>query len=473
MTPRSTSPHRMTRRVLGVRALSLSGALAAAATSACAPTTTDTTPNTSTLTGKIRFYTRGGEVETRGQSDILIPTFKKVAPNVTVEHEIFTAADANDSYTLKLYALYAAGTPPDVFGFGQNYFGFWARGMLADLTPFINRDKFDLNQFHVGLPDKFKVKGKYYGIPQLTTFGTLLFYNKNLFDQAGIKVPTTDWDDKTWTFDVMLDYAKRLTQRSGEPDAIYGLNYSPGNPHGHAWLWGGDTFLPEHYTEGIAQRTTIDSPQSVEGHQFAQDIRWKHRVTPRAGTDPTTGVSFLNGRYAMDVNGGWNFWGYTVIKDFKWGVAAIPHSVTNKNPNYNDFWELSSESKSKEIGWQFIKHLSNPDVQREYVTLTGTPPTHKSAMDAWYKRFENSQLAMTRADIEKVTQGAINPKRSQENPDHTIIEWSKISALHTPNVNTPLNMNQGTARELLGKAKPLYDSATREIYEQFKGKTPN
>src|SRR5687768_14078616 len=177
MTARSTSAQSITRRVLGVRTLSLSGALAAAATSACGLATTDTTPNTSTLTGKIRFYTRGGEVETRGQSDILIPTFKKVAPNVTVEHEIFTAADANDSYTLKLFALYAAGTPPDVFGFGQNYFGFWARGMLADLTPFINRDKFDLNQFHVGLADKFKVKGKYYGIPQLTTFGTLLFYN--------------------------------------------------------------------------------------------------------------------------------------------------------------------------------------------------------------------------------------------------------------------------------------------------------
>jgi multiple sugar transport system substrate-binding protein len=120
------------------------------------------------LTGRIVFYTRGGEVETRGQAEILIPSFKRVAPNVEVVHEVF-AAQAGESYTTKLYAMYAAGSPPDVFGFGQNYMGFWARGMLADLTPLINRDKYDLNQFLPGLADKFKVKGKYYGIPQLTT----------------------------------------------------------------------------------------------------------------------------------------------------------------------------------------------------------------------------------------------------------------------------------------------------------------
>jgi len=457
-----------------VRALGLVGAssIATALTACGGPGEGGVAPKAGGLSGKVRFYTRGGDVETKGQAEIMIPTFKKVAPNVEVVHEIFTAANADDSYTLKLYALYAAGTPPDIFGFGQNYFGFWARGMLADLTPLINRDKFDLNQFHTGLPDKFKIKGKYYGIPQLTTFGTLLFYNKSLFDQAGLKYPTVDWDDKTWTYDVLLDYARKLTKKEGEPDATYGLAYSVAAPHMHAWLWGGDAFLPEHYAEGIAQRTTIDSPESVEGHQFVQDIRHKYRTTPRP-TDPTTGINFINGRYGMEVNGGWNFWGFTVIKDFKWGVAALPTKVTNKNSNYNDFFELSSGSTNKEAAWAFIKHLASVEVQRDYVTLTGTPPTLKAAMDAWYKRFENSQLAMTRAEIEKVTQGAIQPKRSQENADHTIIDWSKVSGLHGPNINTPLINNQGSAKELLTKAKPIYDSTAKELYEQYRGKTPN
>ena len=180
----------MTRRMFGERVIGLAGAgVLGGALAACGTVAGTTTPKVSDVKGKVVFYTRGGDVETRGQAEIMIPTFKKVAPSVEVVHEVFQAANPDDSYTLKLYALYAANTPPDVFGFGQNYMGFWARGMLADLTPLISRDKYDLNQFLPGLPDRFKVKGKQYGLPQLTTFGTLIFYNKALFDQAGVKYP--------------------------------------------------------------------------------------------------------------------------------------------------------------------------------------------------------------------------------------------------------------------------------------------
>jgi multiple sugar transport system substrate-binding protein len=460
-----------TRRALAGRVAALSALTGAGA--ACAPAGTAGEPGAAQkggLAGRVVFYTRGGEVETRGQQEILVPTFKKEAPDVEVSHEIFSASSPDDSYTLKLYALYAAGSPPDVFGFGQNYYGFWARGMLADLTPRISRDKVDLGQFHAGLPDKLKIHGKHYGLPQLTTFGTLLFYNKSLLQNAGIPFPPTDWDDKSWTFDAMLDAARKLTKNPGEPDAVYGLNYSVQGPHSHAWLWGGDTFLPEHYTDGIAQRTLLDSPESGDGHQFTQDIRWKYQVSPRPGTDPTTGISFLTGRYALEVNGGWNFWGFTVIKDFAWGAAALPTKATNKNCNYNDFWELSSQSKNPDAAWAFIKHLTTPDTQREYSRLTGTPPTTKAAMDVWYQRYEG---IIPRAELEKVTQGAISSKRSQESGDHVLIDWSKLTQFYTPNVTTPLLANQGSAKDLLSRAKPGFDAVIKEIYDTYKGKTPS
>jgi multiple sugar transport system substrate-binding protein len=473
MTPHSpsrpTGPTGPTRRDLLGRAVACAGAAVA-----CTPGEglQDAAPRTGPaagLGGRVVFYTRGGEVETRGQAEILIPTFKTVAPNVEVTHEVFSAASPDDSYTLKLFALYAAGSPPDVFGFGQNYFGFWARGMVADVTQLIRRDRVDLNQFHPGLPDKFKIKGKYYGLPQLTTFGTLLFYNKTLFGNAGVPFPTLDWEDKSWTFDAMLDAARKLTRNPGQADATYGLNYSIQGPHMHAWLWGGDAFLPEHWADGIAPRTILDSAESADGHQFTQDIRWKYQVTPRPGTDPTTGISFINGRYAMDVNGGWNFWGFTVIKDFQWGVAALPTRVSNKNCNYNDFWELSSQSRNADASWAFIKHLVAPETQREYTRLTGTPPTSRAAMDVWYQRYDG---LIPRADIEKVTQGAINPRRSQESGDHVLIDWTRLSQFYTPNVTTPLLANQATARDILSRARPGYDAIAREIHETFMGKTP-
>jgi multiple sugar transport system substrate-binding protein len=457
-----------TRRALGARA----AALAAGAAAACTPgggAGAPAPPAGGGLNGRLVFYTRGGEVETRGQTEILIPTFKRVAPSVEVSHEVFSASNPDDTYTLKLYAMYAAGAPPDVFGFGQNYYGFWARGMVADLTARISRDRFDLGQFHTGLPDKFRINGKYYGLPQLTTFGTLLFYNKTLFQNAGIPFPTVDWDDKAWTFDVMLDNARRMTRNPGEADAVYGLSFSVQGPHTQAWLWGGDAFAPEHWKEGIAQRTLLDSPESAAGHQFTQDIRWKYQCSPRPGTDPTTGINFISGRYAMEVNGGWNFWSFSVIKDFPWGAAAIPTRVTNKNCNYNDFWELSSGSRNPDAAWAFIKHVASAEVQREYSRLTGTPPTVKAAMDVWYERYAS---VMPRADLERLTQGAINPTRSNESGDHVLIDWTRLSQYYTANVNTPLLANQGAARDVLGAAKPGYDAIAREIYDTYKGKTP-
>jgi multiple sugar transport system substrate-binding protein len=423
--------------------------------------------------GKVVFYTRGGDVETRGQQEILIPTFKQAAPNVTVEHAIFAAAGPDETYITKLYAMWSAGEPPDVWGFGGNYFTYWARGLCADLLPLINRDKFDLGQFHKGLPDMFRIKGKQYGLPQLTTFGTLLFYNKNLFDEAAIKPPPVDWEDRSWTMDAALEIARKLVKSPGEPTAVYGLNFGPWMPHTGAWFFGGDAFLPEHYKDSIAPATKLDSAESLAVHQFAQDLRWKQRYAMRAGdasvSQPGKGA-FTSGRLAMDLNGGWNFWGYGGVQtDFRWAAAALPVKASNKNPNYNDFWIMAKQSKNVEATWAFMKHLTSAEVQARYSDFTGTPPTNRGALDAWFKKNER---IMPRSDLEKVTQGAIDPKRSIESPDHTFLDFTRLDQLYNREIRDPIYRNEGTPREVIAKGKPAYDALVREIYDQWQGKLP-
>src|SRR5581483_905217 len=147
-------------------------------------------------------------------------------------------------------------------------------------------------------------------------------------------------------------------------------------------------------------------------------------------------------------NGGWNFWGFTVIKDFKWGAAALPYQANNKNVNYNDQWEMSSQTKEVEAAWQFIKHVASPEVQRQYSDLTGTPPTTKAAIDTWYKRYEG---IMTRAELEKVTQGAIDPKRSQESAGQLLFDWEDLRRYNSRRGSTPLNPKGGTAKDFLAE----------------------
>ena len=425
------------------------------------------------LKGKIVFYARGGEVETKGQAEIFIPTFASVAPNVKVEHAVFAKSAPDETYATKLYAMQSSGDPPDVWGFGLNYYAYWARGMCADLTPYIARDRFDLGQFLKGLPEIFRIKGKQYGLPQLTTLGTLLFYNQKLFDEAGLKRPPVDWEDRSWTVDAMLEAAGKLTKDAGETTAVYGLAFFPEMPHNGAWMWGGDAYLPEHYKDSIAPATKLDSQESIAVHQFVQDLRWKYHYTQRKGDPPVNQPgrgAFQAGRLAMNVSPGWTFWLNSVIEDFPWAAAALPIKASNKNANFNDFWIMSRQSKNPDAAWAFLRHLTSADVQARYSDLTGTPPTNRDAMDAWYRKYERF---MPRADLEKVTQGAIDTKRSVENPDHTFLDYPRIDEAYVREVENPLLNNEGAAREVIAKAKPVVDSLVKEIHDQWKGKLPS
>ena len=463
----TTKQRGTSRRKLGAVMAGASGAVALAACGAGGtPNGGGAAPGPSKLAGRVVLLARGNEVELSGQRDILIPTFKQVAPEVEIVHEVVTGGTG--PYNEKLITMWTGGSPPDVWGFGMNYMAYWARNMVADLTPLITRDKFDMEAFLPGLSDKFKVKGKQYGLPQATTFGTLLFYNKNLFDNAAVKLPPVDWEDKSWTYDALMDAAKRLTKNAGTSEAVYGLTYAPQLPTQVVWSFGGDAFRPEHYTDGIAQSSLLDTPASVSGHEFLQDIAWRDHVTLQTGKDPNVG-DFTKGRIAMLVQGGYNLWGFSTIKDFTWGAAALPAKASNKNVNYNDFWELARESKNRDAGWAFLKHVTSPDVQKQYVQLTGTPPTTKGAVDAWYKRHET---LMPRAQLEKLTQGAIDPKRSQESPDHLLIDWSRFDEYYKKEVRDPINRNEGRPREVITRAKPGYDALMLEVYNTWKGKTP-
>jgi ABC-type glycerol-3-phosphate transport system substrate-binding protein len=467
-SPRRGGPTATRRLVLG--GLGTSGAtalLAACGAGTASPGAGGAAAKPSKLAGKIVLLARGNEVELAGQRDILIPAFKQAAPEVEVVHEVVTGGTG--PYNEKLLTLWTGGSPPDVWGFGMNYMAYWARGMVADLTPLITRDKFDVEQFMPGLADKFKVKGKQYGLPQQTSFGTLLFFNKQLFDSAGIKHPPVDWDDKSWTLDAMMDAARKLTKNPGTSEAVYGLSYAPQLPTQLAWHFGGDVFRPEHYTDGIAQSSLLDSPASVSAHEFYQDVAWRDHVSQQTGKDPSVG-DFTRGRIAMLVQDGFNFWSFTTIKDFAWGAAALPTKASNKNVNYNDFWELGKSSQNPEAGWAFLKTVTSPDVQKQYSQLTGTPPTTKAAVDTWYKRYE---AIMPRAQLEKLTQGAIDPKRTQESPDHLLIDWSRFDEYYKREVRDPINRNEGRPREIITRAKPGYDALMLDVYNSWKGKTPS
>src|SRR5690349_2869021 len=232
--------------------------------------------------GKVVWLVRSTPQENKGQETVFEPMIKEKLPATQIERIIVPSPQ----YIPKINSMAAASDQLDIWGFGGNYFDYWARGLPADLTGYIKGDSWDVDKyFQAGLMDIFKVKGKYYGLSQLTTFGSILAFNRDMFDAAGLKPPPVSWDDTSWTVDKMLEYSLKLAKNVGKPDATYGVNATLWAPMtSYAYMFGGDAWLPEHYTNTIAPKTNLNSDAVIEGHQWVQDLTWKHKVMPDPGT---------------------------------------------------------------------------------------------------------------------------------------------------------------------------------------------
>ena len=89
-----------------------------------------------------------------------------------------------------------------------------SNGQVEDLMPYIERDGVDLS-IYSGAAEKLSINNQIFGLPFRNDLW-LLFYNKDLFDKAGVAYPT---DDMTW--DDWAQMCKEMTSGSGT-EKVYG-----------------------------------------------------------------------------------------------------------------------------------------------------------------------------------------------------------------------------------------------------------
>ena len=110
----------------------------------------------------------------------------------------------------------------------------------------------------------------------MSPVSSLIWYNVDFFEQAGLPLLPVDWDDPSWTWDAMEDYAKKLTKLT--PDGRFetagvsiGLNGNIESPM-FANLWGGDWFDEETHRTGIPNKSTIASPENILAYEKAVEL---------------------------------------------------------------------------------------------------------------------------------------------------------------------------------------------------------
>ena len=135
--------------------------------------------------------------------------FQEVRPDVNVQIDIISGDRPQSQLT-----MIAGGNPPDVLYLNDWFqYQFANKGLLLDVSNYIQRDSFDFTPYMQEAVDANKYKGKMTAMP-FEVSDAAVVYNKKLFDEAKVPYPTTDVNDKNWNWESMVEAAKALTDEA-------------------------------------------------------------------------------------------------------------------------------------------------------------------------------------------------------------------------------------------------------------------
>jgi multiple sugar transport system substrate-binding protein len=331
--------------------------------SSSSQTVTNTTTSGSTEAGPVTLtWAMWGSPEE-------IATHQKVADAFMADHpdiKIKIMSAPWGDYFTKIQTLWASGDTsqiPDVL-FITPVNTYAAQGVLEDLSPYIEKSGTDLKDYWPSLMDFGTYLGKVYGLPRDAGL-EVLYYNKDLFDKAGISYPTDDW-----TWDDLRAAAEKLTVKNGDQTTQYGLAMEGGKYQ----LWigqNGGAIADDLYNPS---KCTLDTPEAVQAIDFFagmmnDGIAMRDANLSQAGGDAAV---FASGQAAMIIQNASRVSQFNQAK-LNYDVATVPipkggHRAARAG---GAAWVMSSAGTHKDAAWTFLNWLQSTDGGQRIYTQSG------------------------------------------------------------------------------------------------------
>lgn len=405
----------------------LSMALTGCGGTKASPSGKDDTSSAKNVT--ITHYTIGNQDKTWIKD--VMPDFEKTHPNVKMKF----MAVPYENFDTKLTAMIASGDPPDVtthYGAG-GFIEYLNKDMIMDLTPIMEKANYVPSE--AGIPDKltdiYKVNDKYYGIP-VSAYVSAIFYNKDIFDNAKVPYPTSDYEDKTWTFDAMVELAKKVTSGTGAlKDKTFGLKFDEwGDRDIRPLYFGAKVYSDDTWTNGgFPSENYFGSPECIKATQRLVDLIYTDKVSPTQAEVKALaagGDTFTSGKLAMYVTGAWAL-SYAKDVNFKIGVAAIPYGGNEKARDvlYVDPLMILKGCKAPDAAFEWIKYLTSKEVQETALAKAYNPPANEQALEKYF----SSIKGVDPKDMKNIYEGGL--KYGTETTAHMVANASQVISIIT------------------------------------------
>lgn len=351
--------------------LALSAALMTGLMTGCGSTksaSTDQIVTEITQPVEITFWhAMNGDLEKTLQN--LTDKFMKSNPNIKV-----TLQNQSSYNDLQQKITATTASPKDLPTLTQAYPHWMINAMqdnlLVDLKPYIENETIgdkNYNNILEGFRKGSEINGKIYGMP-FNKSTEVIWYNKTLFNELGLKVPTT--------YEEFAQTAKTITEKKG----IVGAGFDSLNNFYTTYL--------KNKGVDFNSSTDVTGKESVEAANYYLD-GIKQGYFRIAGTDAFLSGPFSNETLGMYVgsNAGESFVKQGVNGKFEIGVAPYPaKSVMQQGTDLYMFSSATAEQRT--AAFEYLKFLTSTENQITWGVETGYIPATQAAISS--NEYKNS-----------------------------------------------------------------------------------
>lgn len=283
-------------------------------------------------------------------------------PNVKIE--ISCQADVS-GLNQKVQATIGTADAPEIFFMNYNLAAeYIPLGIVADLSPY----NIDQSELASGIVNAYTQDGKVYAVAK-DTDSYAVFYNKALFDKAGVPYP-----EASWTIADFCETAKKLTG-----DGVIGWTNSSSDRVWYNFIYanGGNIYSED------GTKAAINTPESAEVIQMLMDLTndgYAYNGAQLGEVSDT--AAFTSGIAAMTINGSWMISQYAGALGDNLGIVELPSGKAGKfSANHGIGYSTTTSNEHMEETVDFLRYLATYDAQVKQIEVV--IPANLTCASAW------------------------------------------------------------------------------------------
>ena len=290
-------------------------------------------------------------------------------------------------YWTKLETAATGGSAADVFQMnGPNIYKYADAGVILSLDDYIASSGLDMGNYPAAMTSLYNVDGKQYGIPMdYDTIG--LWYNKELFDAAGVAYP-----DESWTWEDLAAAAEKLTDADA---GVYGIaaHYADQGGFFNTVPAAGGYILNDDATA-----SGFDQPGTIAGLKCWIDLMEKGYSPSQASlTENAEYIQFMSGKIAMLYAGDWFAATFVTDPAFaeKCDVTMLPTINGNRASCIHGKANcVNAATKNADAAWAWVNYLSG-DAANEALGNTGAAiPAHTAYSHLFFEQYPQYNMGV-------------------------------------------------------------------------------